>query len=633
MLRVCVFLMILIDLAPLAWALATTKQFMVVGKNSLRGDYQGWISVESDGSAKRVIQFTNYQVDQVAVQEAWLGHEWPNGNLEFPTRYSQYIYNLNGRERPQDEVFRKKNITLFVNQNNSYDNADGSVSTEVIRTSDVPVDRSFYFDVNTELRDVYSPTPPPVKLAILAAKKRFSWDTDAEVKELETRSHCAGTILTGPRAQAAEDFSDLNFYREFKNIIRVYNSPATDFALAESAYRKAAFGEPFVDKIKTISSTIDPQFINDWGMNSYSFKASHGGFVYSHDNDSALWTGEYAAYLGHMYMKTKKVELLEKIKKTTTGLMLLVELFEGSHEFGRTIEDYHPGERLNDAWLVFEVDGRKLKVKKGGNNDMYKGVLLGLTVASLTVPQEDQAFHDRLRKVTNAILSLKVQQKSNQTKMLSYGLAAIVFNSQEYRAKYIATYKNLASESTRIYDGTFYWNGTSDYSGVNLGIVGIYTSYLQAKALSAGEALRGIEQQVLQKKETFKELGHLEALLLVKKIKPNKLTPHDQIAIQKGLSTFPFPRPDLSVKYDHSWQDDFCLSPTPYLFWKAFKKEREPANRHLASLTNYPIYKTAGIDSNYIFKDAYFKFRGQVDRRMESSRIDMLFAWTLFDNE
>lgn len=166
-----------------------------------------------------------------------------------------------------------------------------------------------------------------------------------------------------------------------------------------------------------------------------------------------------------------------------------------------------------------------------------------------------------------------------------------------------------------------------------MGIVGLYTSFIMANELNAPKALASIEEQTLMKKKTFGELRHLEVLLLLKKIKSDHLDLRDLQSLNDTLDTFPYPIPHLTVSYDHSWDNHFCLSPTPSLFWKAFNKKPELASDHLASLTNYPVYKTSGINSNYIFKDLYFQFRGHVDRNFKSSRIDLLFAWTLYDGD
>ncbi len=613
---------------------ALPDRFTISGSNTIRGDYQGWINIWPNNQVQRVIQYNSFTFEKNKVQEAWLGQRNSNGKIVFETSMAHFIFGVNDQQILEPTAFTIGRIEISPSKRSiSFKNSDGSTSTETLEPSLAPIPPTFQLDFNTRLRDVYSSTPIYVKAAIGIAKAKLKWDSDPKVQELKARSHCVKSKISGePRAQSYEDFTDLKYYPVNSDIVRAYNAPATNFALAEGLYRKAAFSKTLKEKVELADKSMEGRFINQWGMNSHLVFNPDGSFFRFHDHDSALWTGEYIAYLSEQYLKSKDSSLLEKIKKSATGLMMLVEVFEGTQEFGRTIEDYGPGETLTPEWQIFNLAGKSIKVKKGGNNDMYKGLLLGLISASLSVPKNDLVFHLRLQKVAKLILNLKVQTKSNSTKLLSYGLAALEISKTDYKDKFVSFFKNFATQIYRIYDGVFYWNGTSDYSGVNLGIVGLYSSLILARTLNTPEVIKSIEEQTLKKKKTFADLKHFEVLLLLKKIRKSHLDNSEHQFLDATLATIPYPRPSLSIKYDHSWEANFCLSPTPYQFWKAYGSKPQIANEHVSSLTNYPLYTAAGIDSNYVFKDAFFKFKGQIDGNVQTSPIDILFAWTLYSS-
>ncbi len=606
------------------------QNFQIQGTNSLRGDYVGWLRVDDLGRAERVIQYSNFKFENLIVQEAWVGKLSPSNSLIFQLSQAHYIYKVNQAILPIQSV--SSMVTLDVPFRNPLilNLPDKSLSTESFKISHETIPFYFQLHLNRFVRDVDTSVPPLVLPAIEVAKLKYGWSDDPAVQSYAARGQCVESFW-GPKARAVEDFTDQGFYKQFPNLIRAYNSPGTTFSLAESIFRKSAFSLGLNEKVNLADQAMKTEFINPLGMISLS-SAKKGQFRFHiPDGDSALWTGQYISYLANKYNKQKDSETLARIKRSAHGLMLLVELLNGTKEFARTIEEYIDGEKLPPNWKVVTVGSQKFKLLLGGNNDMYKGLLLGLIEAEIAVPATDREFHERLRRISKIILELKIQNRSNATKALSYGLAALTLESSTYRGRFRDSFFNVTSGLMNIYDGTFYWNGTSDYSGINLGIVGSLSSFLLAEKLNLPDVKTAIEKTTLRMNSTFKKLHHVEVLMLLKRIKSHHVAPYEFDFMERKIQEIPYPVPDLTISYDHSYSEDFCLSPIPFLFWKAFSKKMGTADEHVSTLTNLPLYASTGISSNFVLKDAYFHFRGQTNGTVRYAPVPILFAWAMLN--
>jgi hypothetical protein len=629
--------MILIGPPATFGAETQAARFSIEGVNSSRGAYRGLLSVE-DGKAVRVVQYDRFRHEGLKVQEVWEGSPARDGGWLFFTSLGHYIYRVDETRSSRELAFSSSAIACPRPDANgfsfSFINSDGSRSVEKGAPFQGEAPPEWAFHPETGFKDAYSPTPLLASLGVKAAKAKMGWSHDPAVAgllEISRTPFCADG-----RAKVFHDFTDADFYRRFPDSLRVYNSPAHVFALTESLYRRSAFKDGLIEKARAAEEEAFAGFINPAGLLSRRTTDEQGRKRFIFDHDSALWTGEYLSYLSRRLSEAepgseRQIRLAAEVRKISLGLISLVEAFRGTHEFGRTAEELLPGETAGGRWVIYKGPGGFVaKVEKGGNNDMFKGLILGLLSADLAVKKIDPDLHEKIASIAPVIMELRVARQSRGNRQLALALASVAVESEDYRKRFAGSFNPLIPWVYKIYDGNFYWNGTSDYSGINLAMAGLYAAGLAARHLRLDGALRNLRAQALTKKKNFSALPHFGILLINKALNNGRLEAEEQRELDRALQTIPYPRPRHGVSFDHSGSGRFCLSSTPSRFWKALgDKPQKPAD-HLRTLVSLPIYQSSGIDSNFIVKDAYFEYRGECSAGAESSPADVLFIALLY---
>jgi hypothetical protein len=593
--------------------------YSITGNHADRGSFHGLLEIRENGSVIRVVEYDKPS-QGLKVQEVWTG-AWVNNLFEFNVSMSSFIYKADDYQLPLAQATQKSTIRIAAAGTSSYVGVDGRPVQETV-SGPVAADPRFLSNEQTSLRDVSNGGPPLlVRPLVKIAKNKIGWNHDAFVQKMDSKPGCEDK-----KAKSVEDFTDQYFLSQNKDVVRVYNEVANPLSIAEGQYRRAAFVNSVPQKIAFAEKNMD-QHINRLGMNVYTNQNGDGTLSTVVDGDSALWTGEYVAYLSSSYLRSPKPDTLAKIKKSANAIMTLIEVFQNEGEFARTLEDYKEGEALEGHWAVVNTSLGKIKAMRGGNNDMYKGVIIGLLAARSAVPSSDTEFHQRLAGVSRMILNLKVAAKSGDNRNLALALASLANNDGNLKSQFL----NQLSKGDigDLFDGGFYWNGISDYSGINLGMVEIYTLYLVGQQMQAPEVLQKAQDKVNKFKKEFAPLKHALVNMVAAKINPANISVDEKNSANQTLASIPYPRPAISVAYDHSERKEFCLSPMPARFWKAYSGKTYPTPYYYQSLTTFPEYQSAGISSNYSWKDAYFEFKGEWSKTLTSSPVDLLFAATL----
>ncbi|MNL29712.1 hypothetical protein D3C87_1514050 [compost metagenome] len=96
-----------------------------------------------------------------------------------------------------------------------------------------------------------------------------------------------------------------------------------------------------------------------------------------------------------------------------------------------------------------------------------------------------------------------------------------------------------------------------------------------------------------------------------------------------GLRDIPFPRPNVEMSIDHSLKPDWCLSPTPRLFWKAANKPEPAIDYFYQGLYSYPVFEMNAFDSGFVWKDSAFVYKSNHVKGLELTGVDYLYAYWL----
>ncbi len=209
--------------------------YQIEGKNSVRGPFHGVLQAHEDGTVTRVVEYDQLQIQGLKVQEVWQGKVSGKG-VQFQVSHSQFVTKANETKMDLAQATKKTEINLKMSGENLYTNVDGSKSSETMNSGISAPSADMLAKFQRSLRDVSDKGPPfLVKGIIKIAKNKINFDSDPFVKEMKSKPECKDE-----KAKVVVDKTDQEFYSKYRNVVRVYNSPANALSLAEGLYRRSA---------------------------------------------------------------------------------------------------------------------------------------------------------------------------------------------------------------------------------------------------------------------------------------------------------------------------------------------------------------------------------------------------------
>ena len=428
------------------------------------------------------------------------------------------------------------------------------------------------------------------------------------------------------------DRTDFDYYQQNPNRLRVINKVVDPISLAETEIRANAFRTSLAAKESFYQEGLTREFVGPHGMVVRSIDALGQE---QPDPDSALWTGVYTYTQALRYKISGEEEALTNLRRSLFGLLTLMDITGNSQTFARTLRlhapvveaPWHPGSGVfaQFDWL------------EGGNNDMAKGLVLGMIAGWEVLPQDDplrQAISGHAR----GLLQLDVFQpniadlRSNEA--LAYLLAGVT-NDGVLADLFVGTAQTLLrTPALKLYaqsgGGPFYLYGISDWSGNHLTLT---TTLAFQRLLSHTNAtdLQALWSRApaVAWEKPLRRLDHpLHAALAVASGTLDDDASKRKEAIDEvnwGLRSFPFPKHPYTV--DHRIKGDFVLSPFPSLPWK--QDWLTNAGRQ-QSIRAYPLFEQQ-VDE-YRWNDGHFSTGGPGlgDQRVPGT--DYLFLYWLSRN-
>lgn len=622
------------------------------GTSSTRGPYNGELELRksSDGTYNviRMVTYINYFFDGLKVQEVWAGKAVATPDsitITYDIRQGDFITKL-GTQKREPTDFRNP-ITIISRFTSSpaglktqYSDKKVSDYSEWITTKRNLEAQPLWMNERKNLTAKGKNIPLPVRGVIKLFKTKIGYDKDSLVKSYKNRPE-----FKDENPYMVFDPTDYEFYRNNKDIIRVVNKITDDISITESVVKRNAYSPSLKQKATGYDSNTKSLHINEAGMLSHAVLDENGRLVsYAPDGDSALWTGMYVGSQAMRYLTTKDAEALQNVRRSVKGLLTLMDITGDSKEFARTLAIYDPRNPIPEKWHRGTGKYENLVWLEGGNNDMYKGLTHGFLWASLVIPNTDTEIWNELRDKSKKLSSLQVFEDKPQNRPAALGVAAWINQDANLKEQYIKSYRSLKVKiSGYSFDTTFYWHGSADWSGINLGVVGDITDVSVADLLGQTEIRDQLRERLMDAWVTYepaqRHLVTLAAYGFAYKYGTRggnfradssdaRFTSALWAAVW-GLREIPYPRPNLDVSIDHSLRPDWSISPIPRMFWKAVKKPEPPIDFFYQGLYNYPVFELQAFSSNFIWKDSAFLYQTTHNKGVENSGVDYLYAYWL----
>lgn len=640
------------DIASLQASGGMEGIWFLQGTSSTRGPYNGELELRrsNDGTFNvvRAITYINYFFDGLKVQEIWTGKAVATGDsvtITYDIRQGDFITRLGNQKRELSDFKNPIAVTSrFVASSaglaTQYSDKKVSSYSEWITTRRDLEAKPLWANERRNLDAKGKKIPLPVRGVIKIFKMDIGYDKDARVKSYKNRPE-----FKDENPYIVFDPTDFEFYRNDKDVIRVVNKITDDISITESVVKRNAYSPSLDDKARGFDKNAKDFHLNEVGMLSHAILDEGGRLLsYSYDGDSALWTGMYLGSQAMRYLTTKDSEALQNVRNALNGLVTLMDITGNPQEFARTLAVYDPKTQVPDKWHRGTGKYENLIWLEGGNNDMLKGITHGFLWASLVIPKSDTEVWNALREKSRKLIELRIVSEKPQNRPAALGLAALITGDQGIKDQYIKAYDSFRVKvSGYSFDTTFYWHGSADWSGINLGTVGDITDITLADLLGQSKIRDQLRERLMDSWVTYepaqRHLVTLAAYGFAYKhgtrggnFRSDSSDARFNAALSQsvwGLREIPYPRPNLDVTIDHSLRPDWCMSPIPRLFWKAVKKPEPPIDYFYQGLYNYPVFELQAFSSNFVWKDPAFLYQTGHSKGVENSGVDYLYAYWL----
>ncbi|WP_413583096.1 hypothetical protein [Bdellovibrio sp. HCB288] len=622
------------------------------GTSSTRGPYNGELELRrtSDGTYDviRVVTYINYFYDGLKVQEVWTGKAVTAGDtlvLSYDLRQADFIEKIGNSKRDASDFKNTINVvTRFVATDKGlaaqYSDKKVSNYNEWITTKrDLEV-KPLWTNLRTNIDAQGPKVPVAVRGVINIFKRDIGYHKDPYVQSFKNRKE-----FQEERPFIVFDPTDYDFYQTHKDIIRVVNKITDDISITEASVKRNAYAPSLSDKAASYDKNTVTHHINEIGMVSKAEVDSNDKLIaYRYDGDSALWTGMYIGSQAMRYLKTKNPDALANVRKSLRAIFILMDITEDPEEFARTLMPYKPGDAIPNKWHQGKGVYANMLWLEGGNNDMYKGLTHSMMWASLVIPESDKEMWDHLRDKSRRLLKLRIFDDKSQNQAPSYGLVALINKDKKALEDYRSAYRKMRwKPSGYSMNANFYWHGSADWSGVNLGLVGDMTDITIAERLGETEIRNRLRERLMDTWVTYSPAQRHLVTMVAYGYAYSKGTRGDNFREDSseekfmsalnnaawGIREIPYPRPNLDVTINHSLNPEWCISPIPRLFWKALKIPEPPNEYFYQGLYNYPVFEYQAFTSNFVWKDTAFGFKDSASRGSENAGVDYLFAYWL----
>jgi hypothetical protein len=426
-----------------------------------------------------------------------------------------------------------------------------------------------------------------------------------------------------PEFQAAQygfvfDRTDFALHRSRPDLLRCINTLVDPLNLEEALVKTNAFGKTLLQKAREADLDVVANYVEPTGVLA---QVRNGLMV--EDNDGALWSGYYAYSQAMRYQVTGDQAAKDNVETFGRGLRTAMVITGRDDEFARTLRTSR-GLPLGTRWVAGTGAYAGIEWKKGGNNDMYKGLLwAGLALATVNSPLKAD-FGAALNRL-NHNHSVTQGTRRIGNRLISNGVVSVLIGPGPERDKYKSLTRNpFLTAYNLAAGGGFHYQGISDWSGTQLNISGLITEarlaemhgYTYAKHVTRLALRRAAKSGVKTRRVLHQIAG--AGLGTV-----SYATPIDGSDGVWALIEKPFPRTQMGS--GDFLRDDYCVGPYPNLPWK---RDWTTNRGRSVGMVGPPHFETAS--TNFSWKDSpYTQLFGSGASGEYSASTDYLFGYWL----
>ncbi|RMG10013.1 MAG: hypothetical protein D6731_18410 [Planctomycetota bacterium] len=430
-----------------------------------------------------------------------------------------------------------------------------------------------------------------------------------------------------PEFQAAtygfiRDRTDFALLRSRPDLLRLVDRLVDPLNLEEALVKTNAFGKPLRAKAAEADRELPRDFLNPTGC--LSTLLPNGTF--GEENDGALWTGVYCYSQALRFRSTQDPAALANLERTARSLWIMATISGRPDAFARTLRP-STGQPLGSLWARGTGRYAGIEWKRGGNNDMYKGLLLGGLAAREGLP----AGHPLRAKLGTALRDLNAHHavlrgtRRIGNRLLSNGVVAALLGPGPERDAYRRLVRNpLLMLYELVLGGGFHFQGISDWSGTHLEAVSLLMKVRLADLLQdrfASFFSRLVLRRAAKRLAKTRRALHLLAAAGLGNL-PGR-APIDGSDGVWALRERPFPRSTLGE--GHSLRRDYVLGPYPNLPWK---RDWTTNPGRAVALVAPPFFEWGA--NNYFWKSTpYPALRPTPASRERNHSADIIFAYWL----
>ncbi len=648
-------------------ALELNKIYNFVGESSIHGSYTSQLELRQEHSkisAIKIISYEDFMFEGLKIEEVWTGEAILEGaqlKIEYDLKKADFLNTAEGESRTPEMFTTKEKIiqqlsplsSASTSTSTSFNRSEEYFHEKLVNSSDLQE-----FPLWQNLRQIKLSYGREASLLLKAAfaivKARvFNWfHDDPKVKQWESKKE-----YQSKNQYLVTDPTGYKFYQMNHDILRVVNKVPDRISLVEEIQRRNAYSPSLKEKQAFFQKRMEKFHINELGLFSSPVVNSNNEILkYTFDDDSALWTGMYIASEAMRYKLSGDEGALLNIKKSLSGLMLLMDITNDNKNFARSAAIHDGSIDLNDKFHLSEEKNKKSIVWSSvGNNDMFKGLVHGLIWSYIVIPESDKELRLKIESYMLRIPQLNAASEL-QNKATAFGLKSLVSLKEEDLEQFIKIHQ-LDNILGRIFnvEGSMHYGGIVDWSGVNLGMVGTISNILITKELlkkfnndkRIQKIQRNIQRSlVLQwkdlrstKRDFLTIAAHTFALKDGFKLKnANELDDHlspDELQAEWdksltdsvwSLREIPINRSGYDLSFDYSLKPDWSISWWPKLPWKSVK-DRKTVDIHIQGAYAYPLFESFGMYTNFIWKDQAFNYKGQSSKSIKAPGSDYLYMY------
>ena len=570
-----------------------TMVWSVHGTDS-RGAYIGQVELTPAGETYRFTRTIDYDASVMVEDNRLLSWVWqgtavpePNGtiNISVALKKADFIRSRGSLFRSSADTQPTLIAGKFVPNGGVMQGQFSGPDGRATETWALPIQGGTEPIFTENRRETPTHNLIPAKTRDLLFSTYASYHALPEVQPYINRPEFRNPIHT-----AISDTTDFDFYQQNSNRLRVVNKVIDPISLQETMVRADAYKWTLAGKADFYQQATAEKGIDAYTGMVFEFVDNQGKGYPSHD--AALWTGAYTASQYLWYRVIGDPVALENIARSADGLLKLLEITGDPRVFARTLRKAKGNPVA--PWMAGQGGFAGLEWEQGGNNDMFKGIMLGLAVAQASLcdqPTGNDALCARIRNdITQVVYRLNEAQGSGYNRLAALWLAAYSTRNtlalSEARKEW-----NRQSSSLASGNNTLYVNGTADWSGTHLSIV----QYLMFNLLSERFPLPGIDTKTVLRKgveNVYRQFSRVPMGLWSVAFAAMGTVPHADAKKDALWRLREIPAPKTQVDIDHRIRPDYVMSPFPSAPWK-FDWTRTDRTQ---SLRAYPLFEVSAYN-------------------------------------